>query len=277
MGTIAVFMTVRNRLSLSEKCIEALYKNTSSDIHLFVFDNCTTHNIDGHFTYFSYLYKQGKLQKYVVNTLISTFNAFSKAMSFNEFGVYIESLPDKSIYDFLLCLDNDMILVEKDWDLIIKEAMEATSKKIPTLEIWAQYPGGCSGHDYTIPIKGQDTTIRLGINSGSGFWCIKPDFFSRVGLIEPELLVGINKRHDIELWSKLNELHKGKPYVCAIKIPMALHFSYFNGKDLSICKPTRNDPSKEIIHHDVEKLVNSMSYEEFIEFIKKDEELFSQW
>jgi len=61
MKPILVFLTVRNRLEITKKCVEALYKYTSRPVHLFVFDNLTQTRVDDHFNYFCDLYKQGKI------------------------------------------------------------------------------------------------------------------------------------------------------------------------------------------------------------------------
>lgn len=275
MGRLAVFLSVRNRLAITKRCIEYLFKNTRREIDLFVFDNCTGTRIPDHFNYFCRLYEQGKLQKYVANTITSTYNAFSKAMSFNEFGLFIENHPDKFSYDWLVCLDNDMILIQEKWDDIIGTMFEEVDKKEPnnTIQIITQYPGGCSGTDYNL----DKFKIRVGVNSGSGFWNIRPDFFTKVGLLESEPLIGINKRHDLELWPKLNAYTKGQPYVIAIDQPMALHIAYHDGKDLSICKATRNNPAMNVDFELFDNLIETMNDTEFNEFIMKDADVSRRW
>ena len=277
MKPILVFLTVRNRLEITKKCVEALYKYTSRPVHLFVFDNLTQTRVDDHFNYFCDLYKQGKIKKYVVNTTESTCNCFSKATSWNEMGLFVETHPNKEMYDWILCIDNDMIIIEPGWDDIIKETMEVVEKKVPDIMIYTQAPGGVSGTEITIPIKGKDVSARIGVNGGSGFWNVPTDFFSKIGLLELEPLVNINKRHDLNLWEKLNEWSNGTPYTFAINLPLALHTGYYNGQDLSICKKTRNNPSLNIDFEEFDTIVGNMNFEEFITWIKKDQEVFRKW
>lgn len=274
MKPIAVFITVRNRLAITKKCIESLYLNTNRPIHLFVFDNCMSTRLDEHFIYFCNLYKVGRLQKYVVNTVTSTYNAFSKAMSFNEFGLFIESHPNKNEYEWLLCLDNDMIIIQKGWDDYIASMFNEVDKhEGNTIQIVTQYPGGVSGSDHMFG----NIKVRVGVNGGSGFWNIRPDFFSKVGLLEPEPLLGISKRHDIHYWEKLNKFSRGQPYTVAIDLPLALHVAYCNGMDLSVCKAIRNDHASNVDFESFDALVEGLQYDDFLEWIKRDEDVFRRW
>ena len=87
---------------------------------------------------------------------------------------FLETHPNRDMYDFVTCLDNDMILIEDGWDLIIQEAMELAEKQVPSIKLIGQYVGGCSGRDEVIKLRGKETKVRVGVNSGSGLWNFRP-------------------------------------------------------------------------------------------------------
>ena len=108
---IKIFMTVRNRLAITKKCIAAIQKHSTIPYQLYVYDNQTNYKLDEHFKYFSKLYNKGLVTQVVFNTNASTFNAFSKAASCNMFGLLHQQDPEKNKYSFLLILDNDIAML----------------------------------------------------------------------------------------------------------------------------------------------------------------------
>jgi hypothetical protein len=277
MKPIAIHLSCRDRYAVTQKCIESLLKKTRRPVHLFVYDNVTTYRTKEQWEYFRSLYEDGKICKYVANTVTSTYGCFGKIVSFNDFGFYIAAHPNPNAYEMIVCLDNDMIAVEDGWDDLVVAARTELNKGPNHIEIIGQYPGGTSGYETEIVLNGKKYRSRIGIQGGSGFWCMQPDFFDKVGFLDPKDFVGVGKGHDTSLWKKLSDFTGGKPYTYVIDHPMFLHFSYVNGKDLSICRTNRHDPSMIVVHEDVDKFVEAMPYEDFIAFIKKDVDILSKW
>ena len=116
---IKIFMTVRDRLAITKKTIEALYTNTKLPFQLYVYNNSTESRVKEHFEYFYKLYKSDLITQLTFNTDESTFNAFSKAAACNQFGRTHMDDPNWKDYDFLLFLDNDIVVLP-GWDEILK-------------------------------------------------------------------------------------------------------------------------------------------------------------
>ncbi len=97
---IKIFLSVRNRLAITVKCIEALKKHSTLPYQLYVYDNETRHLVDEHFMYFHQMYKERQIAQITFTTQQSTFNAFSKASTCNFFGQQHEMDPKKHKYIF---------------------------------------------------------------------------------------------------------------------------------------------------------------------------------
>ncbi|MHA1815451.1 MAG: glycosyltransferase family 2 protein, partial [Candidatus Heimdallarchaeaceae archaeon] len=139
---IKIFMTVRNRLEITKKAIEALERHSVLKYQLYVYDNQTNYLIEEHFEYFMRLYSEGKITQVTFNTDASTFNAFSKASSCNAFGLQHNQDPKKDSYDYLVMLDNDIIVVP-NWDAKLKRGWEfVTKSKLNNIKVIGQLPGG---------------------------------------------------------------------------------------------------------------------------------------
>lgn len=208
-------MCVRNRLAVTKKAIEALYEHTTTNFQLYIYDNLTNHNQQQHFEYFWNLYAKQMVTQVTFNTKASTFNAFSKAVALNQFGRLHEEDPNKYNCEFLLFLDNDM-LVMPGWDEIISQAWkEINEKGLDNVRVIGKHPHG--GVKYmkhlTYKIAGHDA--GMGQLGGSGFWCVRPNFFSDVGYLDIKPLVGLNKKHDQNYWRKLRE--KSEHYILVLK------------------------------------------------------------
>lgn len=263
MKPIAIFLSVRNRLAVTKKCIEALYKYTTCPFHLYVYDNCTTYKVAEHFKYFGDLYVENKITKYTVNTLESTYYAFSKAVAFNDFGHTIQQNPIKNRYDYYVCLDNDIIIRKEGWNDVFKDLWKAVActEELDSIRVLAQFPGGTTVHQ-----KGtiDDYKVNLGFASGSGFWAIRSDFFDTIGFLNLAELVGHNKKHDQLYWKKMRAYNSNAPYVLAVEELLAVHFdNYKDYNSLSICLPTQDDPSMTVVHEDVEEEIAAMTFEDF--------------
>ena len=55
---VKIFMSVRNRLGITKKCIEALKKHSKLPHQIYVYDNETNYRLRDHFDYFADLYER---------------------------------------------------------------------------------------------------------------------------------------------------------------------------------------------------------------------------
>lgn len=278
MKPIAVMITVRNRLALTKKCIQTLYKSTRRPIHLFVYDNCTSYKIKEHFDYFSELYETGVLQKYVVNTFESTYNAFSKVVAFNEFGRTILENPIANRYEFLVLLDNDMMMVKDNWDDIIIDmwrGIDSEEELRDMIHIVTQWPNGCtSAQTGEFHIGDENYKLQLGYTSGSCFWCFRDSFFKKVGFLNPNNVVGQNKKHDQLYWHKMRAINNHKPYILAVEEDLVVTYDNYKDINLSICDPSQFDPQKEITFKEVDDTIDKMPYDSFMNLLRNNIEQF---
>ena len=65
---IKIFLTVRNRLAMSAKCIAALKKHSTLPHQIYVYDNLSNFKEEEHFMFFCKLYKSRMVSKVVFNT-----------------------------------------------------------------------------------------------------------------------------------------------------------------------------------------------------------------
>ena len=139
---IKIFLTVRNRFGITVKCLESIRRHTVNPYQIYLYNNQTNYKIEEHFKYLCKLYSKGLITQITFNTDDSTFNAFSKASACNMFGLQHEQDPHKNEYDFLLMLDNDIILTP-GWDTHLKTAWKYVEKnKLKHVKVVGQLPGG---------------------------------------------------------------------------------------------------------------------------------------
>lgn len=273
---IKIFLTVRNRLAITKKCIEAIKRHTSTPFHLYVYDNNSNYLVKEHFDYWYKLYEDKVVKQITITTEDSTFHAFSKATTCNMFGQQHEQDPYKDNYDFLLMLDNDIILLPK-WDENIKQAWKFLSKnKIQNIKVITQSPGGVKEIKQKIDL-GKGFFGNVGKLGGSGLWCVKPNFFKEIGFLNLKVLVGHDKRHDQSYWHLLEKSTNGGPYIMALTKKLGIHCGPLAG---SVCNQlTRNKINKEehIKFEECEKKLDSEKFDDFFQRIIKDEKLVRGW
>jgi hypothetical protein len=275
-----IFITCRNRLSITTKCISAIRKFSTIKPQIYVFDNLTNYMIQEHFMYFSVLYEKEIISQYTVNTKESTFNAFSKAVACNNFLFNHEQDPNKDKYDFLLFLDND-IIVTPQFDQILSNAWSDVKKyKMDNIKIIGQLPGGIISKKEIVEKIG-GFKANTGKAGGSGFWSVRTNFAREIGYLDIPQLVGHNKKHDQNYWVKLEQATKGKDYILGLDHKLCIHTGSIAG---SICNTlTRNknsrqrDPEEIIKFVDAEEKINSMSFDEFYKSIFNNNQMINNW
>ncbi len=272
---IKIFLTVRNRLAITTKCITALQRHSTIPHQIYVYDNLTNFKVDEHFMYWSILYKKGIVQQVTFNTKESTFNAFSKAIACNQFGQLHSMDPNATRYFFLLFMDND-IIVTPGWDDILNKAWsDALRYGLNDVKVISQSPGGIKAKvEYPQKIGGQ--RAFLGKLGGSGFWSVRPNFFKDVGYLDVKELVGRNKGHDQKYWARMDKAANHQNYIMGLGYPLAIHCGKIAGSICNSLSRDRNDLEK-IKFERVEEEIDKMSFDSFFEMIKKDTQLVKDW
>ncbi len=270
---IKIFLSVRNRLEITKKCIQALYKNSHYKFHLYVYNNLTDYKTDEHFMYFYNLYEKDLIKQITFNTKNSTFNAFSKAISSNQFGYNHLIDPNKDKYSFLMFLDND-IIVTKDWDKILLRAWKDVKKyKLGSIKVIGQMPGGIKkSKNCDYKIAGLDAI--LGKLGGSGFWSVETNFFDKIGLLPVNDFVGLNKKHDQIYWRILDRYSKGQPYILGLNHKLCVHCGKMSG---SICNTLTKDKNSDISFEENEEKIKSLNFEDFYDLVIKNKKFEKNW
>jgi hypothetical protein len=278
---IKIFMTVRNRLAITKKAIQAIEKHTELPYHLYIYNNQTNYKVDEHWKFFRKLYEQGRVTQVTFNTDESTFNAFSKAASWNMFGLQHEMDPNKDKCDFLLCLDNDVLVLPK-WDVRVKTTWKHIVKnKLNNIKIVSSLPGGVKHRVQTIQIVQDNLWGRLGRLGGSGFWSVRPNFFTDVGFLPIQQLVGHNKKHDQLTWVMCERATGGKEYILGMNPKLAIHVGSKAG---SVCnsltrnlRAPREKKLEDIKFQEQDEMIDSLSFDDFFKGCLNDEKLIREW
>ena len=274
---IKIFLTVRNRLGITIKCLEAIRKHTKTPYQIYVYNNQTNYLIEDHFKYFCKLYSKGLITQVTFNTDSSTFNAFSKATACNMFGLQHEQDPKKTSYDFLLMLDNDIILTP-GWDEHLLRAWRYVQKnKLNYVKVIGQLPGGIKSKKEEHNIG--DMIGRVGVLGGSGLWSVRPNFFTDVGYLDLKQLVGHNKRHDQLYWQKLQKASGGKPYIMGVNKKLGIHCGKMCGSVCNTLTRQRKPPKTLdcINFAESDENIRNISFDDFFERIFNDKQLIADW
>lgn len=275
---IKIFMTVRNRLAITKKAIQAIRKHSRLEYQLYVYDNQTNYRVNEHFEYFAKLYQKGQIAQVTFTTTPSTFNAFSKASTCNFFGLQHEQDPNKNKYDFLVMIDNDVI-VTPEWDIKLKRAWKyVTKNKMGNVKVIGQLPGGIKHRDKAQHKIG-DMIGRMGSLGGSGLWSVRPNFFTDVGFLNLGMLVGHDKKHDQQYWSLLSRAAHGNRYIMGLREKLGLHCGRRAGSVCNRLTRNRGNPDKEnkILFEEQEEKIDSVDFDTFYKTIMHDKALIGDW
>lgn len=270
---IKICVTIRNRLAITKKCLEAIKRHSILPHQIYVYDNNTTYLIDKHFKYFQRLYKKREISQITFTTIESTFNAFSKAVAFNMFGRQHEEDPQKDSYNFLLLLDNDVI-VTPGYDQKLSAVWKFIKKKdMKNVKIVGQKPGGIK-YETKVDYNIGKMVGRVGKLGGSGLWSMRTNFFRDVGFLDLKHLVGHNKRHDQLYWQKCERATNGDPYIFALQQKLGIHCGKVAG---SVCNKLTSNKDSNINFEDAEKEIDSMDFDTFYKKIIDDIGLVRSW
>ena len=275
-----IFMTCRNRLAVTCKAITALKKHSVLPHQLFVYDNLTSYKVPEHFLYWAMLYEKGLITQVTFNTKESTFGAFSKATACNMFGLQHESDPQKDKYDFLVFIDNDIIVTPKWDEIIYKSWVDIHKNGLTNIKVIGQLPGGIKSIT-NLPYKIGGIDAVTGQLGGSGFWSVRPNFFRDVGYLNLQTLIGMNKRHDVEYWGRMALASGNKDYIIGLKHKLCIHCGKIAG---SVCnKLSKNrhikdsEREKLIKFEESEEEIDKMSFDEFYEKVSHDPDMAKDW
>ena len=274
---IKIFISVRNRLAITQKCITAIKRHSKLKHQIYVYDNASNHLLQDHFMYFFHLYNSKQVTQVTFTTEESTFNAFSKASTCNFFGQQHEQDPKKDSYDYLVMMDND-IIVTPDWDEKLLKAWNYVKKhNLNNVKVIGQRPGGIKHVDPKVYEIDKGLNGRIGVLGGSGLWSVKPNFFRDVGFLDLKRLVGQDKKHDQLYWQMMQRASGGKPYIMGLVTKLGYHCGPIAG---SVCnRLTRNRGANkcEVIKLEGnEKQVSSFDFDTFYKKISTDKK-FSSW
>lgn len=276
---IKIFMSVRNRLGMTKKCIEALKRHSKLPHQIYVYNNASNFRLKEHFEYFSKLYIDGIISQVTFTTEQTTFNAFSKASTCNFFGLQHQQDPKKDKYLFLVIMDND-ILVTPGWDLNFKAGWEYVVKnKMKHVKVVGQLPGGIKSLDKKAhQVAGVEA--RLGSLGGSGLWSIRPNFFEDVGFLDLKQLVGQNKKHDQLYWRLLSKASSGNPYIMGLRMKVGYHCGPIAGSICNRLTRGKSNPkwAKDGIRFEkADKEIETMSFDEFYKLVSNHEGVRRGW
>lgn len=274
---IKIFLSVRNRLAITKKCIHALKQHSKIPHQIYVYNNASNYLVENHFAYFCKMYMKGYIDQICFTNEKTTFNAFSKASTCNFFGLQHEQDPEKDKYEFMVMLDND-IIVTPEWDLKLRMAWKYVRKNaMRDIKVIGQLPGGIKHKGPKIPISEGvfGSTGKLG---GSGLWSVRNDFFRDVGFLDLTKLVNFDKRHDQLYWQMMDKSTMGKPYIMGLNQKLGIHCGKQAG---SVCNVlTRNrgkDKAQKIKFESAEEELSALSFEEFFKKIENDKVLIGDW
>jgi hypothetical protein len=274
---IKIFISVRNRLAITKKCIEAIKRHSDLPHQIYVYDNATNYRVAEHFKYFAEMYAKGEVSQICFTSEDTTFRAFSKASTCNFFGQQHNQDPKRDEYTFLVMLDND-IIVMPNWDSKLKQGWKYVNKnKMKNFKVIGQRPGGIKHLEKTIHTIG-DMTAKVGRLGGSGLWSVRPDFFKDVGFLNLNSLVGHDKKHDQHYWILMEKASGGKPYIMGLQTKLGIHTGPATGSVCNRLNRNRGNPKKGnlIKFENQEKKIDGMNFEEFMNYIKQ-RRLASGW
>jgi hypothetical protein len=261
---IKIAITVRNRLGITKKCIEALLQHTTIPHQIYIYDNLTDYKLENHFAFYHTLLKKKLIHQVTFNTNESCYGAFSKAISLNQFGLNHEQDPDKNKCEMLVTLDNDIIVMPKWHEILLRAFQDINQQKIKNVYVIAQYLGGAIKYGKWLDKEIAGYKAYHGKLGGSCLWASRTNFYDKVGYLDPKPLVGFNKKHDQHYWTKMETLTHGSPYILGLDAPLLLRGGPIAG---SVCNVigygSQPHKLKQVQYQENDEYINSMNFQTF--------------
>jgi hypothetical protein len=260
---IKIAITVRNRLGITKKCIEALLRHSTIPHQIYIYDNLTDYKLENHFAFYHELLKKKLIHQVTFNTNESCYGAFSKAISLNQFGLNHENDPEKDKCEMLVTLDNDVIVMP-GWDKILRDSfIHINQYKIKNIYVIGQYLGGAIKYGQWLDKDIAGYKAYHGKLGGSCLWASKTDFYDKVGFLDPKPLVGFNKKHDQHYWTQMETITNGGPYILGLDAPLFLYGGHIAGSVCNVIGFGNNDAK-----FNIEKTMKKLNLNHFQNFMK---------
>ncbi len=292
-----VCIPCRDRIILTQKCIESIWETTKlfNEIFIYVFDNKS--DLDGErFIVFQNLLKNNQIQYYSYDTSHTMFNCFGKSVVFQR---WIEMMKiqkevrdhqhmDKEFQHYYMLVDNDFIF-GLNWDSYFITTADNIKIYNPETHFIVKYPSGI--HAKTI-----DTTNSVTLNNNFNNRSFKIYFSSKAGssgmwFMTYEMLellkwnyyhfsetFNVNKRHDTGTWSIIQK-EKGKiNYVTAIIPPnderLLIHLG---GEVGSLCNKLQSNQYNEEFKKYLKEKEKELAKMNVYQIFEKYKEKFHRW
>jgi len=271
-----VFLTCRNRLQITKMCILALLKHSVDLPHIYVYDNLTDVKLESHFAFWHKLFEKGLIKQVTFTSEQSTFGAFSKVVTSNLFAFQHSQDPYKDKYEFLVLLDNDVIVTDF-WDAILKKAWKDVSRNsLKGVKVISQLPGGIAERK-EIPQKIAGVRCDIGKLGGSGLWAVRSDFFEKIGLLQVRNFLGMAKKYDQTYWYLLDRVTSGKPYILGLDHKLGIHCGSLTYSTCNLLTKKKYQMSLLEAEEKTDKYLEGLSFEEFYDAVSSDETLLKEW
>lgn len=265
MLKLSVFIPCRDRIILTKKCIDSIWKNSGifDKINIYVFDNMSEFSKE-RFEYFSGLLESKRICYYSYDTRDSLTNCFGKAVCWNRWINMMERSRDtiqcipnnrfKADEDYYLLIDNDFVIVDDRWGEYFVSAAKQTHVACKDTHFLVPSPGGVPeryrGEDkpeYTFKnLFNEKETLKVKMANGggsSGFWFLDHKMLLKMkwDSLAFTRVYSHEKRHDTETWNLIRRKKGSILYVGGVHStptsPIALHLG-------SVCGSVCNQLSK---------------------------------
>lgn len=292
-----VIIPCRDRLILTQKCIESLWENSKlfNEIHIYVLDNKSDLDTD-RFKIFQQLLKEGKIQYYSYDTENTLFNCFGKSVVFQRWldmmkiqkQVRDYKKLDKDFMTYYMLVDNDFIF-GPNWDSYFISAADTVFYYNKDTHFIVKYPSGVSQRYLDL---NKSKILRNNFNNreyklhfcnmggSSGLWFMTFPMLEKLkwNFYNFDQTFNVDKRHDTGTWSVIKKEKGPIDYVSIIESPkderLIIHLGGAIG---SLCnklyQKQYNNDVKNKLRENEEILKNMNVYEIF----EKYKEKFHSW
>jgi hypothetical protein len=257
-------------------CLLALLKHSALEHQIYVYDNLSDIKTEQHFAFWHKLYEKGLIKQITFTTKESTFDCFSKVVASNLFAYQHSQDPNRDKCDFLVLLDNDVI-VTQGWDSLLSSAWKDVSRNsLKGVKVISQLPGGIAERK-EIPQKIAGVRCDIGKLGGSGLWSVRSDFFEKIGLLQVRNFLGMAKKYDQTYWYLLDRVTSGKPYILGLAHKLGIHCGSLTYSTCNLLTKKKYQMSLLEAEEKTDKYLEGLSFEEFYDAVSSDETLLKEW